>query len=716
MSRKLDDLLQTARDRFKLAKEATQKQYERELEDLKFQVPEEQWTEEARRARVGDEYSPGRPTLSISKIDQPLQLVLNEAKNARLGVDVHPVNEDADDDTAEVLQGIYRRIERDSNASDARMWAFDRALKCGRGFYRVTTKYDEDVPDTWDQEISIERILYQSGVYLDPAAIKPDWSDGEFGFVATWLSRRTFEMMFPKARLSLGGEGEWKRTAQEDPEWVSAEPGREGALVIEYWYKEHQYETIEAEFDGEKRKRTRDNISVYCAKINGTEVVEEPVLWPGQYIPIIPVCGREIQPYDDVRRFFGMIHPAKDAQRFFNFAASSLVERMSLEPKAPYVGFTGQFEGHEDKWNRANQVNYPYLEVNPITADGKPVPAPQRSEVNTRGMSVAMAALQEADQFIHGTMQAGYAPDIGKFPARERSGRAIKALQDQLETGTSNYIGDLARNSMGYEAKVVLDLIPKIYDRPGRVTQVLGAEGDSKAVMVGLPFVRHQDTGRPIEAPVDPAGRLSPNAKTYDFGAGRYTVTVSVGRSHETRMREGRDEMSRLLESQGELWPVLGPTFMKYLDSPWAQEAADLLLKFRNKKFPELAQGDDDEEMTPEATRAKLDAAEAHIERLTNELKESKRALETDQAKQQASMQNAQLKALTDLKKTEMQNLAKIVEQMMEQRFEAFERRIDRAFEARQKAAEAVQKVEEKAADITFGPAQGPLTTDDTIR
>jgi hypothetical protein len=161
-----ETLLERAKRCFKLAVDTEAKQRERERADLRFQVPEMQWDEAARKARDGDNgLTPPRPILSIPKIDQPIQLVENQARTAMLGVNVHPISEDANDDTAEVIQGIYRRIERDSNAQQARLWAFDRAVKAGRGAYRVTTKYDEDAdPRTFDQEIAIERILHQDMV------------------------------------------------------------------------------------------------------------------------------------------------------------------------------------------------------------------------------------------------------------------------------------------------------------------------------------------------------------------------------------------------------------------------------------------------------------------------------------------------------------------------------------------------------------------------
>src|SRR6185503_51703 len=105
-----DKLLEKAKRCFKLASEAWSDQRKREKEDLQFQVPEKQWQDDARRERdrqvVNGVVVPARPTLSITQIDQPIQLVLNQERAAHLGVNIHPLSPYADDDTAEVLQGL----------------------------------------------------------------------------------------------------------------------------------------------------------------------------------------------------------------------------------------------------------------------------------------------------------------------------------------------------------------------------------------------------------------------------------------------------------------------------------------------------------------------------------------------------------------------------------------------------------------------------------
>src|SRR6185295_10879323 len=80
-----------ALQQFKFVAEYEQKQRERELEALKFQVGD-QWTDDAKVARAGIAANsatnspavPARPMLVMRTLDQPLAQVANQERNADL--------------------------------------------------------------------------------------------------------------------------------------------------------------------------------------------------------------------------------------------------------------------------------------------------------------------------------------------------------------------------------------------------------------------------------------------------------------------------------------------------------------------------------------------------------------------------------------------------------------------------------------------------------
>ena len=518
-----EKLLSRVKACFKAASDVDCKQKEREREDLSFQLPENQWDPEARRYRKGTATSPGRPMLSVSLLSQPMQLIQNQAAQARLGVEIHPVSEKANPEVAEVLQGLYRRIERDSNAQQARLWALDRAKQCGRGWYRVNTQWDEDGDDEFDQEIVIERILNQEDVYVDPAAQKADFSDANWALIVTYVPVEDFKEQYPDAEVP-SNDAQFKSWLGSDPAWVRADGETKAVLVAEYFWKVKKVSTVKKA----KRERQLEVVKVKRALATAREILEESEM-DGRYIPLVPVVGTELQPFDGQRIWEGMVRKARDAQKFFNFSISTLVERMAMEPKAPFVGAEGQFRGHEEEWLLANVRNQPYLEYRPTSHEGNLNPPPGRAQVDSSGMSVALMALDQARQFVQSATSV-YAPSLGEMPQQQskQSGRAILALQQQSDAGTSQFLENLATISIPHEARIVLDWMQYVYDRPGRVVQVLGEEDEEKSVMLNAPHVMSPE-GRPTAVAAAAARYASP--------AGCEGVQTRAGQVHHLRER-----------------------------------------------------------------------------------------------------------------------------------------------------------------------------------
>ena len=677
------DILQEAKDRFSLVVSAESEQRKRELEDLEFDAGN-QWPDEVKAARGGQVVDgvpiPARPMLTINKLDQPIQLIINQQKNAKLGIEVRPDSEDASDDTAEVLQGLIRHIEVQSRADLARSWAFERAVKCGRGFYRILKKFADESGQEFDQELVIERILNQGAVYLDPYAQQPDWSDGEWAIISTMIPADRYKKEFPESSLAASLDDDFASLGDSGDNWYGeTEDGQQAVRVVEYFvvnripkervaYLNDRGQLVTAWADelpenldpaSIQQRRMTEQRSVMWYKLNGQEILEEAE-WDGQYIPIIPVIGRE-QNIDGKRKWLGIVHPSKDGQRLFNYAVSTAVETAALEPKAPFIGYEGQFEGHEQAWAQANIRNFPYLEVKPITLGGQVVPLPQR---NTAGANLgpSLALVDQADSYIKSTTFV-YDPSLGSS-AGSRSGRAVLALQQQADIGNSNYLDNLASVSMTYEAKVLLDLIPKIYDRPGRVARILGTDDEVKQVMLNAPFSM-SESGRPVpmipgtppSSPV-PGGRPR-NIKRYDLAQGKYVATVSVGRAYRTRVEQGADELAQVLQASPNLMPLIGDLYFKYRDFPGHLEIARRLKKMAP---PEVRE--DDQELDPQQLLAQLEQIKAEsgqmIEQMTKQMEEMTKTIEGKVIEQQALLQKAQIEAQARVQVAEIQAQAQM--------------------------------------------------------
>lgn len=627
----------------KLATEWRSNQLKRENDDLAFQVPELQWTAEARQRFDGGVingiFSPPRPILSISKIDQPIQLVLNQERQAHLGVQVHPLSEDADKDTAERIQDIYRGIERDSFADLARTWAYERAVKAGMGFYRILTDFaneDMDGPGIHDQVIVIKRILDQRCVLLDPFATEPDWSDGQKALIYEMVPEDRYKKLYPDSALAdFHDDGDFETVA--DGWWTGSEDEGRMIRVAEYFYIEHADEVKQV---GDKSRTIKKPIVHWC-KVNGVEVLEEAVL-PGRYIPIVPVIGQELQLFDTERRFFGLISRAKDPQRLLNIEVSNAVNKDALATKIPWLLAEGQEEGHETEFELSTTRNLSMLRYKPTSLNGVPLPPPIRN-LESPDLSSSLLLIQQANDYIQATT-ATYDPSLGKQARGNKPAKAIIAEQQQSEQGNSNYLDNLSR-AMRHEARIVLGMLPTYYDRPGRRVRGVDGEDNEQEFIINAPFVKGKD-GRPM-----PAQEGDPKAKTINLTSGVYGTSVSIGKSYRSRMEAGSEGLGQLLQAAPELMPILGPTWLQFQDFPGAEEAAKLLKKMQ----PPQLQQSEDEEPSPEELQAKLAQTTQMLEMAKQEMDAMRMALETKQVEQQGKIAAEQAKGATNAQIAEME-------------------------------------------------------------
>lgn len=617
-----DEKLQRFKDWFKLSTEAEQRQRERERDDLLFQIPENQWDTDAKEQRKG------RPMLSISLLRQPMNLVQSQAAQAHLGVELHPVSEDADKELAEVKQGLYARIQRDGMADQARLWAFDRAKQCGRGWYRITTQYDEDSDEPTDQEIVYERILHQEMVRPDPSSQKPDFSDGRFIFVAAYVPGDTFRAIYQDSEYH--SDSDFKALVDTDPEWVKLSGEHCDPLVVECFYK------VAMKDDPRGRQ------VVWRAVLSGREILEDaPWLAPQdrpeegrRYFPIVPVIGTELQPIDGERRWEGMVRPARDGQVAYNFGISQMVEDVSAISKTPVILDPRQIEGYEEVWQNANRKNYPFLPMN-LKIDNEIVP-PQRLQVDGTKMQLSMLLSQQAQEMVQAAT-AVYEPSLGEAPSRKdaQSGRAILALQQQTDAGTSGYLENLKAVTLPLDARIVLDMMPVVYDRPGRVTQVLGAEDETRVVMLNAPFI--EKDGRPMKAMPGMPGQ----PQVYDLNRGKYAIVPTVGKPPQTRLERGQEFLAEVIKAVPEIMPYIGDLVFKFRTEPGAHEIADRLKRQIQATFPHILE---DGKNPAEDAQAENAALKQQMGMLQQQLQQAMQAIETDRVKVEGAIVQTQIK------------------------------------------------------------------------
>jgi hypothetical protein len=655
---------------------------EDELDDLRFAAgsPDNQWQWPAdvlaTRGSVQGQTINARPCLTINKLPQHVHQVTNDQRQNRPAGKVIPADDKADIEVAAIFEGIVRHIEYLSDADVAYDTACDNQVTYGEGYIRLLTEYCNE--NSFDQDIRIARVRNSFSVYMDPTIQDPCGSDAEWCFVTEDLTTEEYERQFPNAApissLLQQGIGD-----QSTSQWISENTVR----IAEYFYVEHTKQTLNlyhgnvSAFKNSPedkqmtamgmvpiKTREVDVKRIKWCKTNGFEFLEERE-WAGKWIPVIRVVGNEFE-VDGRLYVSGLVRNAKDAQRMYNYWVSQEAEMLALAPKAPFIGYGGQFEGYETQWKTANTTNWPYLEVNPDVTDGAgaTLPLPQRAQPPMASSGLLQAKMGASDDIKSTTGQ--YDSSLGAT-SNERSGRAILAREKQGDTGTYHYVDNLAR-AIRYTTRQMVDLIPKIYDTE-RIARIIGVDGETGMAKI------NPNQAEPVKKIVDEAGITI--EKIYNPSVGVYDVCVTTGPSYMTKRQESLDAMSQLLQGNPQLWAVAGDLFIKNMDWPGAQEMAK---RFAKTIDPKLMAEDD---KPPE-----LQAAEQQIQAMGQEM---------DQMHQM------------------LQNVHKSME-AQDLQVKQFDSQV-KAYDAETKRISAVQASmsPEQIQDIVLGTVHGMLTSGDLI-
>ena len=530
------------------------------LDDLKF-AGGDQWPVDVQNSRVLE----ARPCLTINKLDAYVRQICNQQRQQRPRIKVHGMNNESDAKVAEIITGITRHIENQSDADQAYDHAFEYCVKMGWGYWRVTTDYVRD--DSFDQEIYIKRIENPFSVYFDPNSVEPDGSDAEKCLVTTVVSKAVFKKMYPNAEDTQGFSS--RGTGDTESEWVTKEDIR----IAEYFYTEREKAMIIQLSDGttgysdempskealeqagitviDKRDTWRKKIK-WC-KLTAMQILEEGE-WAGKFIPIVPVYGQEVR-VDDKHKKFGLVRMAKDPQRMYNYWSTALTETVALAPKAKWLLAEGQDEGHENEWAMANIKAMPVLRYKQTDIEGRIAPAPTRLQPEPPPAGV-MTALQGMNQDLQAVVGIF---DPAQLPQGMQSGKSLQGQQAQADMTNFHYYDNLTR-SIRHTGRIILDLIPKIYDRQ-RVMRIIGDDGKPEMVTINEQGQDEQGVSKVLN----------------DVTVGEYDVVMETGPGYNSKRQEAVDSMMGLLGADPTLMQTAGDLIFRNMDFPGAEVIADRL-------------------------------------------------------------------------------------------------------------------------------------------
>lgn len=609
MSDKDEDIITEAKARFKRCEDFEMDFRTLFTADLKFCNADSdngyQWPEKMKQQRDTD----ARPCLTINKTRQHALMVINEAKENKPSVRVSAVGGDASYDSAQVYEGVIRHIEYQSNAADAYDTALEFQVKGGIGYWRVVTDYSGS--DSFDQDAYIRRIRNPLSVYLDPDIKEADGSDAKFGFIFDDMKREDFNRKYSKLKDEVGDGvfGEHDAWCNEDTvrvaeyyrvtyekDWLIAMPvpdglGGEHISVL----KHSELKQVDADLakavmadKGVKRREIQIQ-SVEWFKLAGDKIAERSE-WPGTTVPIVRVVGEEMLIDGKLDRK-GHVRNLKDPQRMYNYWSSSAVEFVALQSKTPYVAGARSIEGYEAFWETANTENHSYLPFNDIDDQGNPLPPPQRQEAPQMSQAYLTGMQASAEEM---KMVTGQNDPLMGAPSNEIAGIAITKRQKQGDRATMHYRDNLAK-AIRYTGKILVDIIPKIYDTP-RVIRILAEDGSDDSVKID-PQLR-----QPMQEQEKPGGEGVD--RVFNPAQGQYEVVADSGPSYTSKREEAFDAMTALAAANPNFLGIAGDLYMRAADFPMADELAE---RFANS-IPDAVKG---EGPSPEMQQAQQQLQEA---------------------------------------------------------------------------------------------------------
>lgn len=618
-------VVELAKERYERAESAFKDSRALSIQDTRFAMGDSdngwQWPENIRQSRMAD----SKVVLTVNLTAQHCNQIINNMRQNRPQCRVLPVDNKSDKKTAEILGGLIRNIQTSSNADDAHDVAAEHCIYGGEGYWRIITEYESE--SSFNQCIKIKPVNNPLMVYIDPEARELDKSDAEWGFVFEDISKAQCERDHPDI-----DPASWI----EDPKggWVSQETIRRA----EYFYCEYhadtailfadettalkselspdEYQAIKGQGYIVDERPTQRRRWKWCKLVGGHDKPLDEKDWAGSYLPIISVIGKELNVDGDIVRK-GIVRDLKDPARMVNFSYSEAIQTVSLQNKVPYIAPAEAIEGYEEIWRTANTSNSAYLPYNSVDDAGNAIARPERQPP-----AILPAAQVQMLQLSTEQMRAASGQQNANFGIKSEavSGVGIQRLKAQGEIATFHFPDNQVRG-LRYEARVLIDLIPKIYDTK-RVIRILGLDGkDEKVVLDPEMCTAYEEDFSEEDI-----------QKLFNPGLGNYDVVIDTGPSYQTQRQEAAALMGDIAKNDPKFMNIAGDLFFRAIDVPMADQIAK---RYEKTLPPQLQEKKGQKELPPEVEQKLQQDQEliAQMDKVIEEMTQKVEGKEIDEEK-----------------------------------------------------------------------------------
>lgn len=485
--------------------------------------------------------------------------------------DFKPKDEARDDD-AELLDGMYRADDRKLASQEAYDYAAQDAVVCGFGVWELFTEFaTNQVGD--DNQIIRRRYIPEGNntVFFDPNSKCLDKSDSKYvsiidGYTPDGYKELVLDLtgeevettpasfaqpedsfVFPwtKGQETIYIATIYKREKVKDKVLTLRDPFGEELLLRESSLEDVMDELIDSGYEvvSEKTIQRWQVIKYICS---GSEILSEDVI-SGDHIPVVP-CYGERAIIEGEEHYEGITRLAKDPQRLRNFQLSYLADIASRSPRPKPIFNPEQIEGFEFMYEDSGaENNYPYLLQNRFDANGAALPiGPVAAMPDALIPQALSASIELTKEAIQDVADAGIPQDIAD---PDLSGKAVLALQSRMDQQSYIYQHNF-KFAKRRDAEIYASIASQIFDAP-RTVSIQTPDGNTKQTQL-MRVVIDGETGEPVTL--------------NDLTNLEFDVYAEIGQSYNTQKEQTLDRLTAIHDAIPEGNPAKELMLLKLME------------------------------------------------------------------------------------------------------------------------------------------------------
>lgn len=572
------DVLAQARDNLNIWQNYFNENMTRGKDDLNFAL-RDQWTA-IERSEFNRLF---KVCFTYNKLLDPINKITGEQRKNKPDLIVRSLTGKATQEQIDLRADLVRTISYQSQNDLIYQTAFKQSLLMGWGAFQIDIDYES--PRSFQQMIKFIMIPDAQRTSFDPMSLKPHKGDGDYCSRQYVFGREQFAATYPYVMNPV---------SYSDPrmfldfQWET----RDTIVVCDYYVKEwypmkllrlsngmavdeNKWEEMQEAFKIRKElakdspvigslllneipkvigeRQTQDyNIMHY-------RLIKDRIIdfthWPSKQLPIIFVDGNShfIEGRQYTRSY---IHEARDAQKMMNYIGSERATEIKNRRREQWIGTPDNIIGNEQQWRN------PELQMGILIAkpDSKTGQMPIKSPPWQLSQELLME-YQSAGQDIREILGFSESQEI---QGRDISGKARR--ERKIEGSMAAYVYyDNLNQAIEQAGRVVLDLLPYVYNEDDRHVIVSKKDGESQSMIL------NQDMGNGL--------------KKNQIEAGDYDIEIDAGPSFAVQKEMALEFFQQTIQAFPQSFPLIADLWAKNLDLQWMPQIAE---RFKSMVPPEI--------------------------------------------------------------------------------------------------------------------------------